>query len=115
MLATGEGWYDSARIIEVEGGVPVLWEYRGRLLGPASDNGEPKWEEYAAAGTPPYPVLEDDATLLLACHWCESRGVAIVPIWILDAWWFAAKTDGRSYIIRPTRLEALADAVGMLE
>jgi hypothetical protein len=123
MLATGEGWYDSARIIEVENGVPVLWEYRGRLRGPASDNGEPRWEEYAASGTPPYPVLGDDGTLLLACHWCESRGVAIVPVasWSGNPetqWVYVAvrHTDVRlRSCSRATRMEALADAVGMLE
>lgn len=75
MAATGDGWFDVARICNVDSdGEPTLWEYRGYCRGPWTSHtpgDETPWDE---SHSDPRPDTDDPLTvfglLLLAREAC---------------------------------------------
>lgn len=62
MLVTGRGWFQSARICDVDCyGIPDLWEYRGYLCGPASAHRASDVSAWTHDDA--FPDLTDPATL----------------------------------------------------
>jgi hypothetical protein len=119
LVVKGEGWFESAAIVEVDDGIATLWVYRNYLRGPQATNASDSYDDAREQFVDCWPVLADRGTFLLCCDEAERRGVDALRFIEPDhaqncTWgWGAARcvTEWETETARVRLIQALARAL----